>query len=479
MRTTLAAMLSLVAVAIVAPSAAANVPDPVTSVNPVRIPWTGVTTNGTLTTQVTYSDTSASATASTGDSIALGEGFSFRLFTCVAYHLYGTPPVSSCSDRSVDTTTNTDTVYTHAPSVTLSDQPRPTTQPWGYFTAVTEVRNASSLAVLAHSWPDNGLQGAGIAVAAQGQTTGTLPPNGPVTLDGAFTSAINSGQPDSICSDQPAPSNGSVLPPGVVTSHPAFSQAPAYFEVGSPTGAYAGLPPRGVMLVIHGGGWTITGVGGVQAMRGDADRWRARGWETVNVTYRACGQSVGDALWFYDHARAWFGADAKICALGTSAGGHLALAIGANRSDLYCAVSQAGPTDLTRIQDEPVFDPATGLYDSTVGSRWVHNLGAAAFGEENLPAYSPAQASATLKGTRVLQGFSADDAIVPYQQAVDLREAMSSANPAAYVDNVQLAKGTIPFAHGRVAPAALGDFYAREERLVAPITAPTVPSDRR
>ena len=139
-------------------------------------------------------------------------------------------------------------------------------------TAVTEVRNASTLAVLAHSWPDNGLQGAGTAVAPQDQTTGPLPPNSTVTVDGPFTSPINSGQPDSICSDQPVPSNGSVLPPGVRTSHPAFAGAPAYFEVGSPTGRYAGLPPRGVMLVIHGGGWTLTGAGGVESMRADADR---------------------------------------------------------------------------------------------------------------------------------------------------------------------------------------------------------------
>jgi hypothetical protein len=56
---------------------------------------------------------------------------------------------------------------------------------------------------------------------------------------------------------------------------------------------------------------------------------------------------------------------------------------------------------------------------------------------------------------------------------------MSAANPAAYVDNVQLAKGTIPFAHGLVSQAALDDFYAREERLVAPVSAATLALDRR
>jgi acetyl esterase/lipase len=472
---TLAFVLGLFAVA--APSAEANVPEPVTSVNPVRIPWTGDTTDGTLATQVTYSDTSATATASTGDTIGLGKGFWFRLRTCVAYHLYGRTPVSSCSERSVDTTTNTDTVYTHAPSVTLSDQPRPTTEPWAYFSAVTEVRNASSSTALAHSWPDSGLQGAGIAVAAQDQTSGTLPPNSTVSLDGPVMTVINSGQPDSICTGRLAQSDDSV-PAGVSTSHPAFSGAPAYYEVGLPTDDHAGQPPRGVMLVIHGGSWVDNGSFWVQTMRADADRWRARGWETVNFTYRSCGQSLGDVLWFYDRARTWFGA-ATICALGTSAGAHLGLLIGANRPDLYCAVSQAGPTDLSTIQNERTYNPATGLHDSTLGGRLVHNLGAAAFGDENLAAYSPAaQASATLKNTRVLQAFSADDAFVPFQQAADLAQAVRAANPAAYVDNVQLATGTIPFGHGLVTQAALDDFYGREDQLVAAV-APMVTLDGR
>jgi hypothetical protein len=46
---------------------------------------------------------------------------------------------------------------------------------------------------------------------------------------------------------------------------------------------------------------------------------------------------------------------------------------------------------------------------------------------------------------------------------------MRAANPAAYVDDVQLAVGTIPFAHGRVTQTALDDFYARETQLVAPV----------
>jgi acetyl esterase/lipase len=208
------------------------------------------------------------------------------------------------------------------------------------------------------------------------------------------------------------------------------------------------------MLVIHGGGWTVNSVGLVQGTRADADRWRARGCQTVNLTYRACAQSVGDVLWFYDNARAWFGSDTAICALGTSAGGHLALLIGAQRSDLYCAVSQAGPTDLRTIHSEVAYDKASGLHTQTNDGRQMHNLAAAAFGAENLSLYSPAaRASETLMSTRVLQGFSHDDALVPYEQAADLADAMRAANPGTYVESMQLATGTIPFGHGLVAPS--------------------------
>jgi protease II len=200
----------------------------------------------------------------------------------------------------------------------------------------------------------------------------------------------------------------------------------------------------------------------------------------VNLTYRPCGQSLADTLWFYDKARAWFGADAKICATGSSSAGHLALLIGAERPDLYCAVSMAGPTDLTKIQAEGAYNAVTGEFDSTLGGRWVHNLGAAAFGEENLRSYSPAaRVTAGLRSTRVLQAFSAHDALVPYQQAADLADAMRAANPDAYVDDVQLEAGTVRFAHAPVTQAALDELYAREERLVAPVTAPTVALARR
>jgi acetyl esterase/lipase len=467
-----------------APVAHANVPPPVTKSNTLRLPAYGNVPDGTLTTKLTYQEATASAAASTGNTIGLGKGAVFTLTTCVAYHLQGAAPVSSCADRVVDTRAQTTTLYTYAPSVTLSGQRPPSPAAWGYFTSYTQVlmalNGASSFA--AHTWPDDGLQGAALPVAPTAATTATLPPNATVTLqDLAYNGQINTGQADSICRPQPAAANGTVLPAGVVSSHPGFLGAPAYYEVGLPSGAYAGQAPRGAMLVIHGGGWVTTGIGAVQASRAEANRWRARGFETVNLTYRGCGLSVSDATWFYDKARARFGAAAKICATGISAGGHLSLMLAATRPDVYCVDSIAGPTDLRTIQNQLAYDATTGTLGQTWGGRWAHNIAAAAFGEENLAAVSPA-ASATgpLRNTRLLQGVSADDALVPWEQATGLRDAVLAANPAAYADTVRLAPGTaVGFGHGRTTTAALADYYAREVALVSPILGSTIPLNLR
>jgi hypothetical protein len=68
---------------------------------------------------------------------------------------------------------------------------------------------------------------------------------------------------------------------------------------------------------------------------------------------------------------------------------------------------------------------------------------------------------------------------IPFAQITELADAMHAADPAAYVDDVQLAKGTIAFGHGGITRAALDDFNSREKLLVAPVDAPTVPLDKR
>jgi acetyl esterase/lipase len=457
----------------------AGAPMTVVRTNAIRASAPDSTPDGSLTTTVTYTAAAASAEASTADTVRLARGLRFKLTTCLTYHRRGSAPIARCADRYVDTRPNPATIRTGAPTVRLPDQPRPSgAASWAYFAGYTQVafRSGSGVAagggytVAAHSWPGTGLQGAGIAVAGRGRTWAALPANEPVLPDGVDTGAINSGAPDGICRASFSPTGGR-LPPGVTTGHPAFARAPAYYEVGEPTGSFTGQQPLGVMLVIHGGGWYSDGPGATRSGRPVADRWRARGWETVNLTYRACGQSLGDVLWFYDRTRAWFGPSATVCASGASAGGQLALMLATKRRGVYCVVSEGGPTDLRLVQNQTAFDAATGAVDQTRGGRMLHNLAAAAFGEENLASVSPAALAAGLKNTRVLQGFALTDPLVPYEQATDLRLAMLAANPGAYVDTAQLAPGPVSFVHANVSRPALADFIAREDRLVAPVSA--------
>lgn len=453
--------------------AAAQIPADAIVNNPIRIPALAGTPDGRLTTRVTYTGATARAQTATSQPIGLTKGFRYRLTTCLVYHVSGSTPVTACTDRSVDTHAATRPVLAAAPTVEQVQRRPGAGQAWAYFVGYTQVSysTGTDFTVVAHSWPDNGLQGAAIAVPPVGHHRARLPANGPVTPDVVATGEINTARADSICRATPGAADGR-LPPGVAASHPAYRRAPAYYEVGQPSGAFAGQPPRGIMLVINGGGWSYTGAGAVQSDRPVADRWRARGWQTVNLTYRACGQSLDDVLWFYDQTRSWFGPSAVVCASGASAGGHLALMMASKRKGVYCVVSQGGPTDLTAAQHEATYRSTSAQGTGQSGGR-LHNLGAAAFGAENLAAVSPVVlASSYLKNTRVLQGFALADPLVPYQQATDLQQAMLRANPKAYVDTVQLAKGPERFVHATVSRAALSDFLAREQRLVAPITAP-------
>ncbi len=476
-------VLVLASTASTASGVGAGNPSTVTVANPIRVRALDNISDGVLRTKVTYTGSTARAEASTGATIGLAAGFRFKLSTCLTYHRQGSAPVAQCTDRLVDTRTSRATIRTSAPVVRSARLPRPggagrARATWAYFAGYAQLSylDGGNYRLIAHSWPDDGLRGAAVALAARHQAPPrqgalALPPNDEVAPDGSYSGAVNTGRPDSICRPEPSPADGS-LQPGVTVRHPAYPRAPAYYEVGSPTGAFAGEQPLGVMLVIHGGGWYSTGPGATLSGRPAADRWRARGWTTVNVSYRACGQSLSDVLWFYDRTRSWVGRSGIVCASGASAGGHLALTLASRRKGVYCVVSDGGPTDLLRVQDQVAFNPGSGAVDQNNGGRVLHNIAAAAFGAENLAQVSPALlAPRYLKNTRVLQAFAADDPLVPFEQATELGNAMLAANADAYVDSVQLRPGPVSFVHAKVSRAALADLFAREERLVAPIAA--------
>ncbi|MGH2838433.1 MAG: alpha/beta hydrolase, partial [Thermoleophilaceae bacterium] len=420
---------------------------------------------GTATLTTTYTDTEATAVA-TAPTIKLGKNNVFRVRVCIKAHSLNASFDTQCNEKTVDTTGLLSAITVAAPTVTMK-LARPAAGGRAYFSYVTTIEYKDAGGVFRDagtSWPVGGLGSAYLGVPAQGATTSPAPAMEGMTLSTKRTGGINNGQPDSMCTaryhDQPAAPGTGVSTSGL------GSDAPAYYEVGEPTGEHEGQPPVGVMMVIHGGGWSLVGEGAVATMRGDADRWRARGWRTLNVTYRACDESFDDVRWFYDRARELWGADMPYCALGASAGGHLAVMLSHARA-LDCVINQGGPTDALAIKSQST--PAGG----TDGPRWIYNGMAAAIGPEYLIWWSPARFPIPNRGisARVLFAVEAKDPYIPYAQGTLLKNKMVAADPQAHVDLMQLAAGDTFWVHSKVSQAALRAYYEREEALVAPLVA--------
>ncbi len=268
----------------------------------------------------------------------------------------------------------------------------------------------------------------------------------------AETPAANSGLAGSAC--VAAPLGATYTPPGAgVTTTGLGDGAPAYYEIGRPTGVYKGKTPKGVMLIIHGGGWFIVGKDSVSQVRGYADSWRSRGWQTINIDYRACKQSIGDVVWFANRIRE-IAPKVPLCAAGISAGGHLALLLASVRSDVRCVVALAAPSDLTSMQ--------------TTQPK-LSGLAAAAFGADLLFASSPIRYVKNVKA-RVLLVSGAADVSVPPAQNDTYALALHTAQPPAYVDVHLLAPGDQPFVHAGISTAAVAQWSAAEDALVAPVS---------
>jgi acetyl esterase/lipase len=295
------------------------------------------------------------------------------------------------------------------------------------------------------------------------------------SVDGAAAEFVtpNSGLAGSTCVPAPAPVPYTSPDAGVSTTS-LGTDAPAYYEVGQPMGEFAGQSPKATMIVIHGGSWYTTGKEVVAATRRRADRWRKAGWRTINISYRACGQSIGDVLWFMQRVRDT-NPSAVVCATGASAGGHLALMLAAKRSDLACAISYAGPSDLVRIAAQTTVDRQTGI-PSSAGPARMSQLATAAFGNNATQlAYSSPLRYAGAVTARVLLATGASDFLVPSAQDANFGNAVRAARSDAYVDVMSLPKGSMRFVHSLVTPESLEALRAREDALVAPLLPATLP----
>ena len=296
-------------------SAAADVPATASLSSPIKVPSMGGFSVGTMTMTVNYTASGATVTAG-APTVSLGLGHVLKTRTCLQIHVARKTPTASCKEITSDTRGLPATIAIAAPTVVATIS-RPPAGGSGYVDALVTISQRAAngtFSEIASSWTPAGLSSAGVPLIAIGATNALLPGlQGAALQPKAGTTdppsgGENTGNPDSMCVSRPLAATGPV--PSDLSTTALGVDAPAAYEVGEPLG---GAPAKGVMLVLHGGGWSAVGAGGIESERTTADRWRARGWRTINATYRACGSSGGDALWFHDRIRKLYGATVPFC----------------------------------------------------------------------------------------------------------------------------------------------------------------------
>lgn len=186
--------------------------------------------------------------------------------------------------------------------------------------------------------------------------------------------------------------------------------------------------PRPAVLFVHGGGWTQ---GSRRWWAGHARTLTARtGWPTFTVDYdldaerpyRAQPADVRRAVAWVRSNAADLGVDPdRIALVGSSAGGHLAMLVGATGAGAHAVVSLAGVADLPALEEgDLVTQLAADMLRAPVGSpRWR--------------ALSPV-AHVDAGDPPMLLIASEDDPLVPSSQSRAMADALAGAGVPAELE---------------------------------------------
>jgi acetyl esterase/lipase len=215
--------------------------------------------------------------------------------------------------------------------------------------------------------------------------------------------------------------------PQQVAVPPAFPQV----HWGEPDEDSGSGEPRGLLMLLHGGGWQPNLIGyRDQIVLGEM--FQEDGFATVAVAYAAGAEGFSQIEDVYAEAKERY-PGVPICAIGQSAGGHLALMLATREPDLACAVSMAGPTNLTSLDEE---EDAEGL-----------KYAEAAFGLDALAEFSPVLHADRIQA-RVLMMMAENDPLVPVEQGYELGEVL----PGAQL--LVLPPGPAPWLHSGISLTA-------------------------
>jgi len=181
---------------------------------------------------------------------------------------------------------------------------------------------------------------------------------------------------------------------------------------------------RPAVIVIHGGGWQS---GSRADMATEAQALARAGLVAVNVDYpldadagRGFPQELSDVeaavAWIHSHATLLHVDPARIGALGASAGGNLAMELGA-AGQVTSVVSWSGPTDLGAYEEAP-FSPCTQPACGALSLSYAvyHYLGCLPSACPGL--YAAASPETHLGGTHAAYlVWNSSDELVPLTQA--------------------------------------------------------------
>ena len=194
-------------------------------------------------------------------------------------------------------------------------------------------------------------------------------------------------------------------------------------EWGEPSG-----DPRGVIILLPGGGWKRPSVTGFDEQKDAAANLRDDGYATVVIRYSGGPRGFHELQRIYDRAGERH-PDLPICASGISAGGHLALMLATREPDLACVVVIAGPADLTSLAEQ--------------GAALADRDAVEAFGKDGLAAWSPIRDADRIKA-KVLMVLAETDPVNPVEQGTELKRVL----PSAQLEVLPAGPTLAPLFHG-------------------------------